>query len=121
MLEELTQTRPTGLGQLSQIVRPYQMISPEQIEDFLSRHTLLLPLLRETYSAIERYFGEGQPVTLQVRPGYEADEPALLFAFVQATQAPLTALEQMRRFEEEWWLDASEKTGCLFQISVQFA
>lgn len=121
MREELTQTRPAGPGQLSQIVRPYQISNREQVEDFLSRHPSLLPLLREACPAIERYFGKGQTVMLQVRPGYEADEPALLFAFVQATQAPLTALEQMRRFEEEWWLDASEKTGCLFQISIQFA
>ena len=117
---EVTQ-QPAGQNEIAHLQQLYTAESWEEIIEFLTGHPDLAPLLLEANPRLHDMFAGSQSVQLRLVPGYEEDEPTLLFADIVTTADPMLAFTQMNRFEDEWWLDAMTPSRGLLHFSVEFA
>lgn len=87
------------------IMPTYTMQDREAILHFLAAYPSLTSLLLEVYPAIERYFGNHVPVTLQLLHDPEEGSVGPLFALIQATDSVLETQCAVDRFDNKWWMD----------------
>jgi len=90
------------------------------VDALLNAHPELVGLLAEARAHVSGVFGEAAPVRLKLVPE-DGDELHSLFADVHTADDPMVAYEKLNRFEDEWWLDASERAQGLLHFSVEFA
>ena len=88
---------------------------------YLAEHPGLIELLLKAQSRISELFGSASQVNLKLVPEYDSEIRHTLFADVHTQDDPMVAFKKMNRFDEEWWLDASENFGGLLHFSVEFA
>jgi len=105
---------PQSLEQL------YTFRRPLEVSQFLDTHPFLVPLLVEAHGKIEQYFGPSPDVVLEVVTDPEAIDDRELFAFIRTSFLPDEALGRLDRFDDEWWLDAMDKTLGALCIDVEF-
>lgn len=102
-----------------EIERLYTVRRPDEVWAFLRAHPELVPLLKEAYQRIQKHFPDS-PVALEVIADPEAPDDRDLWAFIQTTLPPEEALEQVNRFDEEWWLAALDKANGKLGIDVEY-
>ena len=90
-----------------------------EVIGFLKRYRFLVSLLLEVYDRIAEYFGPSPEVVLEVVSDPEA-EYRELFALVRTNLSPSAALACLERFDQEWWLDASERAQCMLNVDVEY-
>jgi len=90
-----------------------------EVIGFLKRYRFLVSLLLEVYDRIAEYFGPSPEVVLEVFNDPEA-EYRELFALVRTNLSPSAALACLERFDQEWWLDASERAQCMLNVDVEY-
>jgi hypothetical protein len=93
----------------------YSVRSPIAVENFLSQHTNLLPLLFSAFPRINSAWGAESRPTLSVVEDPEGGFPMLIVRI--ATREP-NAYEALDRFDEEWWLDHISEADGLLNFSL---
>jgi hypothetical protein len=63
-------------------------------------------LLVHAASLMNGYFGAGSHLSLRVVPELDGAGPPMLRADIYTAQSPIEALDNLDRFDEDWWLDA---------------
>ncbi|MBC7233979.1 MAG: hypothetical protein H5T68_12145 [Chloroflexi bacterium] len=91
-----------------------------EVIGFIKAYLFLAPLLLEAYGKIAEYFGPRTDVVLEVVSDPEAANYRELFILVRTSLTPSEALTLLERFDQEWWLDASEKARCMLNIDVEY-
>jgi hypothetical protein len=87
--------------------RLYTLKDSEDVPYFLECHPSLVSLLEEASQKIQFYF-PGSSVTLEMSEDPDDEEGALyLVASILTQLSPKEAFESMRRFRQDWWLDAA--------------
>ena len=92
----------------------------DEVISFLKTCPFLVPLLLEAYGKIAEYFGPYPDVVLEVVSDQEAANDRELFILVRTNLAPGEALNRLERFDQEWWLDASDRARCMLNIDVEY-
>jgi len=91
-----------------------------EVIGFIKAYPFLAPLLLEAYGKIAEYFGPRTDVVLEVVSDPEAANHRELFILVRTGLTPSEALTLLERFDQEWWLDASEKARCMLNVDVEY-
>ncbi len=105
---------------INSLLEKYEFDDPNRLRIILLAHPSAITLLLEARSHLARIFGEDTFVHLQLVPEDEDGAGVALFANVYTQDDPLVAFEKMSRFDEEWWLDASERSDGVLNFSVEF-
>ncbi len=100
--------------------RLYAFRRPEEVRQFLEAYPFLVALLRETRDKIGDYFGPQTAVTLEVVTDPEAIDDRELFAFIQTSLPSHEALDKLERLDQEWWLDAADRSEGKLCTHVEF-
>ncbi len=98
----------------------YTFRNPQQVSSFLQAHSFLVPLLFEASSHIEQHFRSNQQVFLQVVTDPEAADDRELFIFIGTNLQPDDALDKLDLLDDEWWLDAMDRSKGDLCIDVEF-
>ncbi len=101
--------------------RLYAFRRPEEVRQFLEAYPFLTSLLREAHDKIGDYFGPQTAVTLEVVTDPEAMEDRELFAFIHTNLPSQEALDRLERLDQDWWLEASDRSEGRLCIHVEFA
>ena len=93
---------------LDEVAARYAYRRPEEVTAYLREYPHLVPLLLEAADRVPRYFGPDAPLVLEVVADPEADKllPEL-FALIRTTLPTREALDQLDRFDADWWTMAS--------------
>jgi hypothetical protein len=91
-----------------------------EVLGFLKVYPFLVPLILEAYGKIAEYFGPYPNVVLEVVNDPEALDYQELFIFIRTNLPPREAFALLKRFDQEWWLDASDRAECLLNIDVEY-
>jgi hypothetical protein len=91
-----------------------------EVIGFIKAYPFLVPLLLEAYGKIAKYFGPSPNVVLEVVSDPEAANHRELFILVRTSLTPSEALTRLERFDQEWWLNASEKARCMLNVDVEY-
>jgi hypothetical protein len=78
-----------------------------------------IPLLREAYTHIRKYFLSSK-LFLEVVADPEAKDEEQLVVFIAANHDPDEASEALNRLDEDWWLDAMERAQDKLSITLEF-
>lgn len=110
--------RHDGIAHLQEL---YKAENWGDVVKFLTDHPALTPLLLEAHPRLHDIFAGSRTIRLRLVPGYEENEPVLLFADIVTTADPMLAFAQMNRFKDEWWLSTVTPAEGLLHFSVEFA
>ena len=98
----------------------YVVSDKPRTKRFLERHPYLLSFLEEAPAYIERHF-PGAPLSLEVANDPEAGpKDTQVVAYIGTTLSPEAALANLKRFDQEWWLDKVAHTQGSMVINVEF-
>jgi hypothetical protein len=105
---------------LNHVFDLYSLRDRSQVSGYLEAHREVIPVLVEAYGRIQSRFGSGTPVVLRVisEPGNR--QSSELFALISTSFPVDQALEAMRRFDEEWWLNVPEQQTGALNFDVEF-
>ena len=95
---------------LAEIEARYAVRDPVRVRPFLARRSELSALLLAFSEQAAHYFPESAERRLRLMPAYEDEPESLLLSIVTPLQ-PEHAMSQLRRLDEEWWLDISSAPG----------
>jgi hypothetical protein len=109
----------TNLPPARDIAQMFEIRDETQVSDFLNRHPFLEVLLREAHGQITKLF-PAAPQALQLVVDRENVDDAQLALFIGVTGNPKAVLAQLRRLDDEWWLDAMSRAQDKFHINVEF-
>jgi len=104
---------------LSLVEHLYIFRRKAEVIAFLQSYQFLVPLLLEVYANVSEYFGPSPEVVLEVVSDPEA-EYRELFALVRTNLSPTEALARLKRFDQEWWLDTSDRAQCMLNVDVEY-
>jgi GTPase SAR1 family protein len=90
-----------------------------EISRFLEANPFLMPLLEEAYAHIRKYFPSSQLI-LEVVADPEALDEEQLVIFIVVKHDPDEASEVLNQLDEDWWLDAMERTQDKLCITLEF-
>jgi hypothetical protein len=104
---------------MEQVLALYSIEDLKAVESFLEENTFLIPLLFATYLNIVKYFSYSQ-VTLDVETDYEYPTHQELAAYVVTNLPVEEALQQLERFDEQWWLNVLDQAQSKFDVDLRF-
>jgi len=90
----------------------YKLRRPNEIRDFLQDNEYLNPLLSDAYNNLQSYF-PGSTIFMEVEHGE-------LVISVGTKLPPEQAIENLDKFDEEWWLDACIDSRAKLCITVEY-
>ncbi len=103
-----TATSEAGLARLAE---HYEFRNWDDIVDFVREHPEVVGPLLDGAEVVPRYFGSEAPLALKVEWARESDGRPELIALIGTDMDVDASLTALRRFDEEWWLDAMPRTG----------
>ncbi len=87
---------------------------------FLEDHFYLTSLLNEARPHIARHFPDA-PVTLKLEADPEGGAQAeQLMVLIGTINSPEVALANLKRFDEDWWIDKVAQTLGKMSINLEF-
>jgi hypothetical protein len=92
---------------------------PTEVRHFLEENPFLGPLLKEAYINIREYFPSSE-IFLEVVADPEAFDEEQLVIFIPVTQDPDGASEALNQLDQNWWLDAMERSQDKLCITLEF-
>lgn len=110
---------PVVSQSLASLQRLYRYRNEKAVLEFLAEHAFLVPLLEEVHERASVFFGSISNPVLEVTTDPEALDSRTLFVFFQTSLALEKALRQLERFDEIWWLQASERANGKLCIDVE--
>ncbi len=105
--------------QKEQILALYSIKDLKSVESFLEENTFLIPLVFATYLNIVKYFSYSK-VTLDVETDYENTTQQALAAHVVTNLLLEEAFQQLKEFDEQWWLNVSDQAQLKFYLNLEF-
>jgi hypothetical protein len=109
----------SSLTEIPTIEKMYVFRRSAEILQFLEENLFLIPLLKEAYIRIGSYFPSSK-VSLEVVADQEMTDEKQLVIFISVDSDSEQATERLDRLDEEWWLDALEKTQGKLCITLEF-
>lgn len=103
---------------LHELEKDYTLQQPEVIYGFLEQHPELVSLVLEASRVLETYFPYTLKVLKVVVDPEEGDTQLVIF--VETRLAPEDALTHLDRFDDAWWLEASDRAQGLLSINLEF-
>ncbi len=97
----------------------YQFRNHGEVQTFLREHASLVNVLLEALPRVAHRFGQASQIALEVVADPE-DHDRKLFAFILTALPAEAALELRDQFDNEWWLDASERAQGQLIFDVEF-
>jgi hypothetical protein len=105
---------------IQSLKRLYAFRRPEEVSQFLKAHPFLVSLAIEAHDKIGDYFGLQTTVILEVVTDPEAIGDRELFAFIQTSLTSQEALDRLDRLDQEWWLDAADRSEGKLCFHVEY-
>ncbi len=96
---------------LARLAEHYEFRNRDDIVDFVREHPEVVGPLLDGVEVVPRYFGSEAPLALKVEWARESDGRPELIALIGTDMDVDASLTALRRFDEEWWLDAMPRTG----------
>ncbi|MBE3142180.1 MAG: hypothetical protein IMZ53_16530 [Thermoplasmata archaeon] len=94
--------------------------NPDEVKSFLREHKLIIPVLLNTRSIVEEFFGNKIPVALEVVIDPEALNNKQLFGYISTGSMPQDeAFERFNAFDESWFLKQYDLTDGLFNFNLE--
>jgi hypothetical protein len=87
----------------------YQVASGEVVRQVAERSPTVVETLHEARQAISRYFGADVPVRLSVDPDPEIAGYAPVTVEILTPRGMEDGGERLKRFDDEWWMEAAMK------------
>lgn len=104
-------------AQIAQLRQSYEFVDTEQLLSFLAQHPQVVEILLQTRAKIDQHFESAQ-TALEY---YEDDEDSIRILLLICTTLEVEpAMEQMRQFEQEWWLNQLKPTEYTVQNMLEF-
>lgn len=122
MLTDLIVESPPEVIQASpinQLQRLYLSRNDFAVWEFVDSHSFLIPVLEEVRQRVSDFFPLPFNLVLEITTDPEAVDSRVLFVFIQTTLALAEAMRRLDRFDEEWWLEASEPAEGKLCIDVE--
>ena len=94
--------------------------SIEIISGFIARNLFLVDLLKDARQKISEYFGDEFIPRLEISYIPESNILDELWVLIPTKLPVSQALDMLDRFDEEWWLDASEQAHCKMNIKMAY-
>lgn len=91
-----------------------------KVSHFLDKHQFLVQVLLEAYGKIGNYFGLYPQVFLEVVSDPEVQGLVELFGYVVTRLTPEEAGKQLRRFDQDWFLNQLPHVNGLLNFDVEF-
>jgi hypothetical protein len=115
---EVVSTFFTYEVQLKYILLLYRPSNMQEIEVFLDTNRYLVPFLFKMYLGIDKYFSFSE-IILRVKSDDGSDNK-LLAVYIVANSSLDDAYEQLRRFDQSWWLSAPDTVRSTMFINLEF-
>jgi len=97
----------------------YDFRKPTEVSQFLEGNLFLIPLLREAYIHIRKYF-QSSKLFLEIVADPEAIDEKQLVLFIVASHNPDEASESLNKLDKDWWLEAMERSQDKLCITLEF-
>ncbi len=110
----------TNEEDLARVAATYQFRDQLSVNHFLHDHPGVVATLGEAAEIIPRFFGHDVAIELQVAHDPEALDDVELIARIQTDLSVDEALARLRRFDQEWWLDALPKADGALTITIEY-
>jgi len=106
---------------LKHLAQMYGFRNRQDVMSFIRERPHLLPILLQARHRIEKHFGKGVPVVLEVSVDPEADrEDSELFACIQTPLSVDEAHERMEHLDKDWALSAFVELAGDFCVDMEF-
>lgn len=92
-----------------------------EVARYLRNHPQLLSPLLEAPDIVSRFFEQGTHLALEVFRDPEAAGHRQLFAVITTGLEGDEALEALRHFDEEWWLETLPRTDFRLAFTLEYA
>jgi len=103
---------------LSSVRNNYIIHNEEEIVNFLSKSTFLIPLLEEACMQVKKYFKSAR-VHLKVSHDHDSTEPfEELVAIIDTDLSVKDTIRQLDEFDANWWYDNIDRAQDLLIIRV---
>jgi hypothetical protein len=106
------------LSAISELDAWYIINDRDSVLGYLSRHPHLVPLLRDVVGAVQRFFPAGDELHLEAINDAET-RTEQLYVIITTALSREEAEARLDRFDEEWWLDALDRTNADLTIDVE--
>lgn len=100
--------------------RQHYRFRGDGVDEFLAERPKLIELLLSAYPQVERLFGKGTPISLEVVTDPEYPAPPEIFAYIGTQLAVDQALGRLNQFDD-WYLGQSDDLAGELTFSVEFA
>src|SRR5260221_57661 len=107
------------VDKIQQLEEQYIFRKPERVSEFLEIHPFLKPILQEARAKIADYFPDSS-VFLEIFVEPEEIASSRLVAYIKSGFSAEETLEKLHQLDNDWWLDAVDKTDEKLSINVEF-
>lgn len=107
-------------SRLRQLGEFYSFRDMLPVRRFLRARPQLIDVLLEAHTYLEKHFGPGPLVTLEVVSDPEATDWDQLFAYILTSLPVDEAQARLDRLDEEWFLGQLDRIGDLFNFNLEF-
>lgn len=97
------------------VIRNYMEVS-----SFLLEHPYVISILAEAYRVIQRFFGLGTTVALEVMADPETEDYRRLVASIKTSLRPREAIAKLEEFDRAWWLSAARLSRGVVCVHVEY-
>ena len=103
---------------LRNLDKKYAIADYVQIGEILAKNHALEPLLTECYSNVTKFFGR-QRLRLELFSDPEGSQTKL-FVIIPTDLPVKIARQKLRELDENWWVDASSRSGGDLNIDLEY-
>ena len=105
---------------LDHLARHHEFRGGNEVASFIRANPEVVAPLLEALEVVPRYFEAGTPLALEVIRDPEARSDVRLLAFIRIDLDVATSLARLRRFDDEWWADALNRTNLKLMFDTEF-
>ncbi len=109
-----TQSRFAALDRL------FTVRNPSAVRRFIQAHPDLVDIVVEAHSQVQKHFGPGTRIALEVVRDPDAQDAEQLFAYIQTALPVDEALKRLDQLDEEWFLDQVDLVQDDFNLNLEF-
>ncbi len=103
----------------SRVARRYTYIKDEEVKAFLTHHPDIAKTLLASVPSIEKIFGRGVTLTLQVLVDQDGKNDVSLFARIQTPKPVREAISLRKQFYREWWMKQKQALESPLNFEVE--
>lgn len=106
-------------SELQRLDQAYTFRNREKVLELIDGNAFLVPLLAEAYSAITKCFPHVQLFLSTFSDPEGLDEERLVI-FIASNFTPEETLKKLDQLDDDWWLEALDRTYGKLSINVEF-